>query len=284
MKDIIQQIKTKFKTGDISIKLIFICVGIFILSALVNFIFFSKTIINVHDYLAAKASIDSFFSQPWGIITYAFFHGNLWHLLLNMVMIFFVGKLFLRYFRGEDFITFFLFGSIMGAIFFMAFSSLLNYGDVLVGSSAGIYAIFFALVAYIPKTKVQLMFLNFNIPLDYIGYALIGVDVLMILTGDKNIGGHVSHLGGAAFGFLYMKQFEKGKDFLGNFFRSLFSKKKMKVEKGRKTPPKDDYEFNAQKVEKQQEIDRILDKISRSGYESLTKNEKDILFKAGRNG
>jgi membrane associated rhomboid family serine protease len=284
MKDIIQQLKTQFKSGDITIKLIFICVGIFVLSAIVNLSFFQKTLYSVEDLFAAKATLNEFFSQPWGILTYTFFHGNLWHLLLNMLMLFFVGKLFLRYFRSEDFLIFFLFGSIFGALFFMLFSPVFHYGESLVGASAGLYAIFFALVAYIPKTKVQLMFLNFNIPLDYIGYALIGFDVLMIAMGDQNLGGHISHLGGASFGFLYMKQFEKGKDFLGKFFRSLFSKKKLKVEKGRKTPPRDDYEFNAQKVQKQQEIDKILDKISRSGYESLTKSEKDTLFKAGKNG
>lgn len=284
MKEIVNQLKTQFKTGDISIKLIFICVGIFILTALINLIAFDKTQFSISEFFAAKANLDDFFRQPWGVITYAIFHGNLWHLLLNMLMIFFVGKLFLRYFRGEDFLTFYLFGSILGAIFFMGFAPIFDYGKSLVGASAGIYAIFFALVAYIPKTKVQLMFLNFNIPLDYVGYALIGFDILMILTDNTNVGGHVSHLGGAAFGFLYMKQFEKGNDFLGKFIRSLFSKKKLKVEKGRKTPPRDDYEFNAQKVAKQQEIDKILDKISRSGYESLSKAEKDILFKAGKNG
>jgi membrane associated rhomboid family serine protease len=284
MKEIFEQLKSKFKSGDITIKLIFICVGIFVLSAIINFAFFQKTLFSVEDFFAAKATHTEFFSQPWGILTYAFFHGNLWHLLLNMLMIYFVGQLFLRYFRGEDFITFFLFGSILGALFFMGFAPVFHYGEALVGASAGIYAIFFALVAYIPKTKVQMMFFNFNIPLDYIGYALIGFDLIMIAAGDNNLGGHISHLGGAAFGYFYMKQFEKGNDFLGKFFRSLFSKKKLKVEKTRKTPPRDDYEFNAQKVAKQQEIDKILDKISRSGYESLTKSEKDTLFKAGKNG
>lgn len=277
-------LKTQFKTGDYSIKLIFICVGIFVLSILINFLFFQKSPYFLSDFFAAKPSLEEFFRQPWGVLTYAFFHGGILHLLLNMLMVFFTGKLFLRYFRGEDFLTFFIFGSLLGAIFFMLFSPVFNYRESLVGASAGVYAIFFALVAYIPKTKIQLLFFNFNIPLDIIGFIFIGFDVLMILAGDNNRGGHISHLGGAAFGFFYMKQFEKGNDFLGNFIRSLFTKKKLKVERTRKTPPRDDYEFNAQKVQKQQEIDKILDKISRSGYESLSKSEKDTLFKAGKNG
>ena len=283
MKDIIQQLKNHYKSGDITIKLIFICVGIFLISTLVDVIF-QKSFFSLSDYFSAKASFDQFFSQPWGIFTYPFFHGNFLHLLLNMLMLFFVGKLFLRYFRSEDFLTFFLFGAISGAVLFMAFSYVLNYGNALVGASAAIYAIFFALVAYIPKTKVQLMFININIPLDYVGYAILAFDVLMILFNAKNTGGHISHFGGAMFGYLYMKQFERGNDFLGKFFRNLFRRNKIKTHNQRKTPPRDDYEFNGQKVAKQQEIDKILDKISRSGYESLTKEEKDTLFKAGKNG
>lgn len=281
MNEFIQKLKYNYQNGEINVKIIFLTVGIFILSIILNLIFQKNFGFSIENFFEAKASLAGFFSQPWGIITYTFFHGNIMHLLLNMLMIYFVGQMFLRYFRKEDFLTFFLFGSISGAIVFMIFSEILNYHNSLIGASAAVYAIFFALVAYIPKTKVQLMFLNFNIPLDYIGYFLLGFDVLMILSGD-NVGGHISHLGGAAFGFLYMKQFEKGKDFLGKTIRSIFFRqKKMKVHKTQK-PPRDDYEFNSQKVDKQRKVDDILDKISRSGYESLTKEEKDFLFKSGR--
>jgi hypothetical protein len=204
------------------------------------------------------------------------------HLLLNMLMLYFVGQLFLRYFRNEDFLTFYFGGIIFGALFFMVFAGVLNYGQLLLGASAAIYSVFFALVAYMPKTRVQLAFININIPLDYVGYAFLALDLIMILTND-NVGGHISHFGGAAFGFLYMKQFEKGNDFLGNLIRKLFYRKKLTVKKSNPKPPRDDYEFNSQKVDKQKKVDKILDKISRSGYGSLSKEEKDFLFKSGNN-
>ena len=282
MKDLIQQLKTNYKNGTINIRLIFICVAVFVVTILIN-LFFFRGGLKIHHFFEAKPSFEQFFSQPWGILTYAFFHGGLLHLALNCLMIYFIGQLFLRYFRKEDFLTFFLFGAISGALFFMCFSYVFNYGQGLVGASAAVYAIFFALVAYIPKTKVQLMFFNFNIPLDYIGYFLLAFDVLMILSGD-NVGGHISHLGGAAFGFLYMKQFEKGNDFLGGIVRPIFFPQKKKHKASHRSTPRDDYEFNSQKVEKQRKVDKILDKISRSGYDSLTKEEKDFLFKSGRNG
>lgn len=283
MKDLIQQLKTNYKNGNINVRLIFICVGVFVFSILIDLFFFRNSVWKIHHYFDAKPSFEQFFSQPWGILTYTFFHGGVLHLALNCLMIYFIGQLFLRYFRKEDFLTFFIFGSVSGAVFFMGFSYVFDYGQGLVGASAAVYAIFFALVAYIPKTKVQLMFFNFNIPLDYIGYGLLAFDVLMILSGE-NVGGHISHLGGAAFGFLYMKQFERGNDFLGGIVRPVFFPQKKKSKTSRPATPRDDYEFNSQKVEKQKKIDKILEKISRSGYESLTKEEKDFLFKAGKNG
>lgn len=288
MKDLIQQLKTNYKNGTINIRLIFICVAVFVVTILIN-LFFFRGGLKIHHFFEAKPSFEQFFSQPWGILTYAFFHGGLLHLALNCLMIYFIGQLFLRYFRKEDFLTFFLFGAISGALFFMCFSYVFNYGQGLVGASAAVYSIFFAMMAYLPHTKIRLFLLNFDIKFIHIGYGLLAFDVLMILAdADKNVGGHISHLGGAAFGYFYMKQFEKGNDFLGQIIRSIFyrskpiRKPKNTYQERRKTPPRDDYEFNAMRNAKQKKVDEILDKISRSGYESLTKEEKDFLFKAGK--
>src|SRR5690606_30215621 len=263
MKDLIQQLKTNYKNGDISIKLIFICAGVFVISTLIDVFFFRNSVWNIYHYFDAKPTFEQFFSQPWGILTYTFFHGGILHLALNALMIYFIGQLFLRYFRKEDFLTLFLFGSISGALFFMGFSYDFNYGHGEEGASAAVYAVFFALVAYIPKTKIQLMFININILLDYVAYGMLAVDVLMMFSG-KNVGGHVSDLGGAEFGFLYMKQFEKGNDFLGGTVRTLFFREKKSVKNDRRKASRDDYEFNSQKVEKQKDVDKILDKISKS--------------------
>lgn len=281
MKDIVQQLKTKYQEGEVNVRLIFICVGVFLTANILN-LFLGKILpYPIEQYFVAKATGSGFFSQPWGVLTYVFFHGSFLHLAMNLLMIYFVGQLFLRYFRKEDFLTFFFFGAISGALAFMLFSEVLNYTSSLLGASAAIYAVFFALVAYVPKTKLQLLFININIPLDYVAYALLGFDLWMIVAGE-NIGGHVSHLGGAAFGFLYMKQFEKGNDFLGEIIRNLFFRPRKIKKASQRKRPMDDYEFNGQRNAEQKKIDKILEKISRSGYESLTKAEKDFLFKAGK--
>jgi len=284
MNELIQKLKYNYKNGDVTVRIIFICTGVFLLNVLMNFVFFRNSGRQFEDFFGVISGLDGFLKQPWGVLSYLFFHGSILHLVLNMLMVYFIGQMFLRYFRPADFLTFFIFGSISGAAAFLIFSGLSNYSGLLIGASAAVYSIFFALVAYVPKTKVQLFLLNFNIPLDYIAYGLIAYDLFSIFSGN-NTGGHVSHLGGAIFGFLYMKQFEKGNDFLGKLIRSFKSKPKISRTRPRyKTPPRDDYEFNGEKIKKQKEIDKILDKISRSGYESLTKEEKDILFNAGRNG
>lgn len=278
--DVIEQLKHNFKHGDISIRLIFICVGIFLIDTILRL--FS---INIGAYFSLGSGIEGFIRQPWGILTYSFFHGNLIHLVLNMFMLYVVGKFFLRYFRSNDLLTFYFWGAIFGGLFFIGLSEIMNKPATLVGASAAVYSVFFALVAYVPKMKLQLAIINVTLPLDYLAYGLLAFDVLMIIA-DSNAGGHISHLGGAAFGFLYMKQFEKGNDFLGKLFSKLIPSKN--TTKTRRTerpkPPKDDYEFNSQKVAKQKKIDAILDKISSSGYESLSKEEKDFLFKSGKNG
>lgn len=278
--ELINQLKYNFKNGDVSIKLIFICVSIFVIDLILK-------LFNIHisNYFNVGSGLDAFLRQPWGVLTYSFFHGNFLHLALNMFMLYVVGKLFLRYFRNNDLLVFYFWGAVFGAIFFASLSNWLDRPSVLVGASAAVYSVFFALVSYVPKMKVQLAIINITLPLDYIAYALIGFDLIMILAND-NMGGHISHLGGAVFGFLYMKQFEKGRDFLGAGFSKLFTggKTSKNTQSKRAQPPRDDYEFNSQKVEKQKRIDTILDKISRSGYDSLSKEEKDFLFKSGRNG
>lgn len=284
MNDLIQKLKYKYENGEINVKLIFICTAIYFLSVIINFMFFGKSVYKIDDYFTASAGFHYFIQRPWGILTYPFFHGSLMHLAFNMLMLYFVGKMFLSYFRTYDLLTFLIFGAISGAVFFMIYSEYANQTGRLSGASAAIYAVLFALYSYMPKKSIQLFPLNFQLRIEQIAWVLLIYDFLMIMSGS-NIGGHISHLGGAAFGFFYMKQFEKGNDFLGKIFKSVVSKPQIKkTTKKSQTPPRDNYEFNARKMSKQKEIDKILDKISRSGYDSLTKEEKDTLFNAGKNG
>lgn len=292
--NILDDLKLKYSSGNSATKLIYINVVVFFTLLIVDFILrtVANSIINTTD-LFALSSFDDLLTKPWQIFSYSWLHGNLFHLIMNMVLLYFVGQMFLQQFQNRNLVTFYIFGGITGGVFFLLFQNIFNYSHLLVGASAAVYAVFFGMISYNPKMPVRLLLIPTSFPLLYVGYFFIAFDVYNIIA-NQNAGGSISHLGGAIFGYLYMKQFEKGNDFLGNFIikiEQLFQKKDKSTFKTYKNTsststrtnvPKDDYDFNHQKVEKQKKIDVILDKISRSGYESLSKEEKDFLFKEGR--
>lgn len=293
VNNVLDELKLKYTKGNSATKLIYINVVVFFTLLIIDFVLRNllKSPIATAD-LFALSSTQELLYKPWQIITYSWLHGSLFHLLMNMVLLYFVGQMFLQQFQNRNFYTFYFFGGIFGGIFFLLFQNIFNYSHLLVGASAAVYAVFFALIAYNPKIPVRLMFIPSAFPLLYVGYVFIAFDVYNIIS-DQNAGGSISHLGGALFGYLYMKQFEKGNDFLGKFIfkiEGLFKKREKSTFKTYKNTsstnnqsvPRDDYDFNHLKVEKQKKIDTILDKISRSGYESLSKEEKDFLFKEGR--
>ncbi|MBV7440130.1 rhomboid family intramembrane serine protease [Weeksellaceae bacterium TAE3-ERU29] len=283
--DLINKLKYKYTTGNIATKLIFINVAVYLLA----FVFKLFTKVNyVQLYFGLSSYKHDFLYKPWSVFTYMFLHDNVLHLLFNMIMLYIVADFYFKFFGEKSFKIFYFVGGIFGGIFFLLFNLIFPEYSHLIGASAAIYAVFFAMVAYQPNLEVRLMFIQTPIKILYLA---IGLLALGFFLKTDNIGGNISHLGGALFGYLYMKRFEKGNDFFGsiaNTFKNLFKKKSpLKANKKqntkRETPPRNDYDYNEWKVNNEKKIDAILDKISRSGYNSLTAEEKDFLFKQGKN-
>ena len=283
--ELINKLKYKYTSGNIATKLIFINVAIYLLTII--FKLFTK-INYVHLYFGLSSQKADFWYKPWSLFTYMFLHDNILHLLFNMIMLYVVADFYFKFFGEKSFKIFYFIGGICGGLLFLIFNMIRPEYSNLIGASAAIYSVFFAMVAYQPNLQVRLMFVQTPIKLIYLA---IGLLFLGFLLQPDNIGGNISHLGGALFGYLYMKQFEKGSDFFGsisNSFKNIFKKKSpLKTNKKqtttRETPPRDDYDYNEWKVNNEKKIDAILDKISRSGYNSLTAEEKDFLFKQGKN-
>ena len=218
------------------------------------------------------------------------FMEGLGHIFWNMLMLYFTGRIFLNLFDNTRFINVYFLGVIVGGIVFLAsynlFPTLVQTNTALIGASAGVTAVLIFICAYIPNQEVRVIF--FNVKLWYIGAFFVLVDLIQIPYGG-NVGGRLAHLGGAFLGYVYARQLVQGKDIgagfgkLWNGILDLFKPKK-------KTPLKTVYKKNSvkkssinyEKEVKQKKIDAILDKISKSGYESLSKAEKDFLFKAGK--
>lgn len=270
----IDRIKLGFKQATIVEKIIYINVLLFIVSL------FAKPFIT--SWFTLSSNFDYFITKPWTLISYGFFHGDFPHVLFNMIFLFYIGDLFLQFFSKKQFINYFFLGIIIGGIAFLA----IRPSGYLIGASAGLMAIIVGVATKIPTYEIRLRLIG-GVKLWVIAAFYVGLSIID-LKGD-NFGGNIAHLGGALLGFVYTKQLEKGID-IGkwfensiNYLATLFKPKKATPFKNvyknkdikRKSTPK---ESNA----RQQKIDVILDKISKSGYDALNKEEKDFLFKAGK--
>lgn len=241
-------------------------------------------------YFELPKDFFDFILQPWSIFTYGFLHYGLFHVLFNMLILYFVSRMVLNLFNVKMALSIYFLGIICGGLAFLLVynvlpASMIGNAGPLIGASAGVRALLIFICAYLPNNEVR--FFTFNIKLKYIAYALVFFDVLGLFT--TNQGGYVAHLGAVLLGYFYATQLQNGNDIgsgfqnLMDWFANLFSKKpvlKTVHKSRRKSARATDKEFD--EFNKQKKIDLILDKISKSGYESLSKEEKEFLFKVGK--
>ena len=289
---LIEEIKRQYRSGSGLIKLIFVNIGVFLLIHLVGLLCWLFGIANGTDlmvyWLALPADLGNLMVKPWTLISYMFLHESLMHILFNMVMLFFGGQIFLQFLNEKKLVGVYVLGGLAGGLLYVlsfnifpVFSPYLP-ASLALGASASVMAILIAAATYVPNFVVRLLFLG-NVKLKYIAIAYVVLDLISIRQG--NSGGHIAHLGGALLGYLFAKQLQSGKDmtrgvnrFLDYLKAAFSSKRKMKVVYKNPGKTKDDYDYNAQKKANQERVDAILDKIAKSGYDSLTGEEKAILF------
>ncbi len=268
----IDDIKISFNKSSVAEKLIYILVLIFVFSLFGNFI---------DTWFSLPSYFQNYISKPWTILTYGFLHSNFPHIFFNLIFLYYLGNLFLNFFTPKQFINYFILGTLIGGICFL----ILNSGSNLVGASAGIMAILVGLATKIPSYELRLNLIG-GVKL----WALALIYILVSISGldGQNSGGNIAHLGGALLGFLYTKQLENGLDIgkwidqLIDFFTNIFKpKSKSNLKTVYKNNSINRKPTHKESKQKQQQIDSILDKISKSGYDSLNKEEKDFLFKSG---
>lgn len=283
----------QFNRLSIAEKLIAINVLVYLVNALIPFLL-RLSDNSIVQWFELPKDFFNFLLQPWSIFTYSFFHGGFGHLFWNMLVIYFVGRIFLNLFDAKRFLNVYFLGVMLGGLFFILgyniFPAFFNVNAYLIGASAGASAILIFVCTYIPNQEVRLIF--FNVKLWYIGVAVVLIDLIQ-LPASGNAGGHLAHLGGALFGYWYARQLTNGVDIGAGFSRFLDSVANWFTTSKKKGPLKTVYKNNDggtatsskeayDKQTRQKKIDAILDKISKSGYESLSKAEKDFLFQAGK--
>ncbi len=283
------EIKLTFRKGNNLYRLIYINISVFLILAIVSGIGFLLNNPEISgkalDLISVPASFSALLARPWTLITYMFTHKEVLHILFNMLWLYWFGRIFLEYLDERKLVAVYLLGGISGALvyvlsfnIFPAFAGVVNE-SVAIGASASVMAIVIAIAAYVPDYVIQL-FLFGRIKIKYMA---LGIFVLTsIMDFSVNSGGKLAHIGGALFGYIYTINLKHGRDMgkgfnrIIDFFVTAFKpRKKLKVTHKKVAT---EYEYNKIKAEHQKVINSILEKISKGGYDSLTKEEKQILF------
>ena len=288
--DLFANLKAQFRQGSNLLKLIYINTAVFLFFVILKVVTF---LLNAGDiestilgYLAVPAAFDKLILRPWTVFTYMFLHVEFFHLLFNMLWLWWFGKIFVDYFDQKRLVSVYIMGGLAGALLYIisfnlfpGFSDLIHV-SIALGASAAVMAIVVATAVYVPDYTVYLLFIG---PVKIKWVALIIFLMTSLFDFSVNSGGKIAHIGGALLGYFYSASYRGGRDItrgINRFFDSVATwfkpKPKMKVTYKK---PMNDYEYNKTRTDHQEQINRILEKISKGGYNSLTKEEKEILFK-----
>jgi len=295
-QNLFDSIKNTYRFGGMTIRLIFINATLFlliqILSVIIRLMMADNSLLSVflNSVFTLNTDLQAFIFMPWGLVTSIFAHFSLWHFLLNMLFLYFSGRMFEQLFDAKRLWYTYLFGGIAGGVLEIiahaVFPALQNTQIVIVGASGSIMAIFMTLAFYRPNLNVML-FGIFPIRLIFLALFFLISDLISLGTNDG-----VAHLGGAIFGALSIRNIASKNNIMvvlqnwgDTIVKSISSLFKSSPKKPKRSNPrmKTDEEYNLEKKSKQEKIDQILDKISKSGYESLTRQEKDFLFNQSKN-
>ncbi|MBA7656626.1 hypothetical protein ES703_64553 [subsurface metagenome] len=299
MATITDEIKASFRQGTAMVKLIYINLAVFLIVKIVFvffFLFMSTSDVEFKaiyfqasylKYFVLPADLKELLYRPWTLVTYMFLHWDFLHIIFNMLALFWFGRIFLRYLADRQLYTTYLLGGLSGALLYLVsynvFPGLDASNAQVLGASAGVVAILLAISAYAPNYTVYIPLIG-PVKVKYIAIVIVVLDFVRVAS--NNAGGFIAHIGGAFYGYFFAVQLKKGKDIGVVFERTVssfagFFKRSpgMKVTYKSSANRMDDMQYNKAKAENQKEIDRILDKIAKSGYDSLTKKEKETLFR-----
>ena len=294
---IIDEIKESFRKGTTLHKLIYLNLGLFLAVQIVRIVL---VLSNSNDlfsdflnYLAVPANLEVLARRPWTLITYMFLHEGFIHILFNLLWLYWFGTVFIQELGLKKLLSTYLLGGLAGGILYVIFYNVfpvfdgVREGSIALGASASVMAVVVATATYQPDRKMHLVLIG---PIKIVYIALAMFILTSMVDFSVNTGGKIAHIGGALSGFLFAYYYRRGKDLTKGFDRTMDSiatwfkpgKEKLKVTYKRSNEqkrPRDDKEYNQQKKSEQKEIDQILDKISKAGYDSLTSREKEMLFK-----
>ncbi|MDR3651439.1 MAG: rhomboid family intramembrane serine protease [Paludibacter sp.] len=292
--NLLDNIKQTFKQGNSLIKLIYINVSVFLLLSLLDIALklFTLSGSYIWTYLEVPSDLSQLFYHFWTPLTYMFLHQSFMHIFFNMLALFWFGKIFLMHFSEKQLVGLYVIGGLLAAFLYILVYNLFPYyspvvhQSMLLGASGSIMAIIVATALQSPNMELQLLIIG-NVKLKYI--AMVAVLTSLFGITSNNGGGEIAHLGGALAGYLFIvslrqsRDLTKGVSSILDMIYNLFRPRKLRIKKNtyQKDTRMSDAEFNMSKARKMADIDKILDKIKTSGYESLSSEEKKRLFNQG---
>lgn len=294
MAGIIDGLKRRYENGNVMMKLIFINVAVFLCIKIagVFFTLFAIHQVDVAGFLAVPSDPGTLLRHAWTAFTYMFVHEDFWHILFNMLWLYWFGSMFMQFFNGRTLGSLYMLGGLAGAaLYLLAFNAIPYYVSMgqgsMIGASAAVTAIVMGVSFYRPDMRLNFFLLG-SVKIIYIAIAVFFLDFLSL--GDaSNPGGHVAHIGGAVAGYVFAMQYRKGKDItawvsrildaIANLLKPRKKQPKLKVSSRR---AENDRDYNYRKRQEEADIDVILDKLKQSGYSSLTDKEKKSLFDASK--
>jgi len=288
---IIDEVKQSFRQGNTLHKLIYLNLGLFLIVQIVRIVLFLSNSYDRFDgfldYLALPSNLEVLGRRPWTLITYMFLHVDFIHILMNLLWLYWFGTLFIQELGLKKLLSTYILGGLTGGLLYVLFYNVFPVfepardSSIALGASASVMAIVVATATYQPERRMHLVFIG---PVKIVYIALVMFILTSMVDFSVNTGGKIAHIGGALMGFSFASYYKRGKDISKGFDRMMDSvatwfkpgKEKLKVSYKRSS---DDIEYNKQKAEEQKEIDEILEKISKAGYDSLSAREKELLFK-----
>ncbi len=288
---IIDEIKQSFRKGNTLHKLIYLNLGLFLIVQIVRIVLFLSNSYDRFggflDYLAIPSNLEVLARRPWTPITYMFLHVDFLHILMNLLWLYWFGTIFIQELGLKKLLSTYILGGLAGGLLYVLFYNVFPVfepardSSIALGASASVMAVVVATATYQPERRMHLVFIG---PVKIVYIALVMFILTSMVDFSVNTGGKIAHIGGALMGFSFARYYKRGKDISKGFDRMMDSvatwfkpgKEKLRVSYKRSS---DDIEYNKQKAEEQKEIDEILDKISKAGYDSLSAREKELLFK-----
>jgi len=294
---IIDEIKESFRKGTTLHKLIYLNLGLFLAVQIVRIVLFLSNAYDLFpgflNHLAVPANLEVLAKRPWTLITYMFLHVDFIHILFNLLWLYWFGTVFIQELGLKKLLSTYLLGGLTGGILYVVFYNVfpvfegVREGSIALGASASVMSVVVATATFQPERRMQLVLIG---PIKIVYIALFMFIFTSLVDFSVNTGGKIAHIGGALSGFLFAYYYKRGKDITKGFDRIMDSiatwfkpgKEKLKVTYKRSAgqkPPADDIQYKQEKAAEQKEIDQILDKISKAGYDSLSSREKEMLFK-----